>query len=113
VSPVLSSDGPFGLFADRLLLLELPNLPPAARRETVEFVCRRAGQTPTPLKIGVVVLALATDLGSRAIGADPVTGFLRDTRLPFVGELARMVRSLGFTYVWETWPDTAPTGAAA
>jgi hypothetical protein len=33
--------------------------------------------------------------------------------LPLVGELARLIRSLGFAFVWETWPDSSPTGAPA
>jgi hypothetical protein len=31
--------------------------------------------------------------------------------LPFVGEYPRLMRSLGFAYVWEHWPTTTPTGA--
>ena len=33
--------------------------------------------------------------------------------LPLVGEFPRLVRSLGFAYIWETWPDTSPSGAPA
>ena len=28
-----------------------------------------------------------------------------------LGEYVRLVRSLAYAYVWETWPDTAPDGA--
>ncbi len=107
----LSIEGPFGVFADRLLALELPELPDSARAESVAFVCRRAHQLPSPLRVGVTVLTIATGIGQRLIGPERVTGFLASTRLPFVGELARMVRSLGFAFIWETWPDTRPTGA--
>ena len=74
-------------------------------------MCRRADQVPSPLRIGVVTLTVATGVGQRTLGDERTTRFLRSTSLPFVAELARMVRSLGFTYVWETWPDTSPTGA--
>jgi hypothetical protein len=109
----LSSEGPFGRFADRLLAVELPDLPDAARADTVAFVCRRAAEIPSPLRIGVTVLTIACGVAERAVGIERTTAFLRSTRLPFVGELARMVRSLGFAYIWETWPSTSPAGAPA
>lgn len=107
----LAPDGPFGRFAERLLLLELPDLPAERLSVTVEFVCRRAQQVPDPLRLGVTVLALATGAAERAVEPDRVVAFMRTTELPLVGELARMVRSLAFAFVWETWPDTSPTGA--
>lgn len=97
--------------ADDLLARELPDLPPHRRARTVEFACRRAAQVPTPLRVGVVALSIGALLLRRVLGADRTTTFLQRTTLPVVGELARMVRSLGFAYVWETWPDTSPTGA--
>lgn len=108
----LSPEGPFGRFAERLLAVELPDLDPARRSETVMFVCRHADELPTPLLFGVATMSIGTGIVARAIGLERVTDLLRGTRLPFVGELARMVRSLGFTFVWETWPDTSPTGKA-
>jgi hypothetical protein len=113
VSASLSSDGPFGLFADRLLTLELPDLPPTSRLEAVEFVCRRARQVPTPLRLGIIVLSSGMGLAQRLLGLDRTTGFVRRSTLPLVGELPRMVRSLGFAYIWETWPETSPTGSPA
>ncbi|NNE10917.1 MAG: hypothetical protein HKN41_01575 [Ilumatobacter sp.] len=109
----LRTDGPFGRFADQLLTVELPDLPAERRQDTVGFVCRRACDVPGPLLIGVLALALATGVGQRVAGEARTTSFLRSTRLPFVGELARLVRSLGFAYVWETWPQTSPTGGVA
>ena len=111
--PLLSSEGPFGLFADRLLTLELPDLPPASRADVVAFVCRRANQVPSPLRVGVVGLSAGVGVAQRVLGLDRTTRLLRTTRLPFVGELSRMVRSLGFAYIWENWPDSSPTGAPA
>jgi hypothetical protein len=111
VSAVLSSEGPFGLFADRLLTLELPALPDSSRSDTVAFVCRRADQVPSPLRLGVMMLSVGVGIGQRVLGIDRTTSLLRDTTLPLVGELARMVRSLGFAYIWETWPDTLATGS--
>lgn len=109
----LSVAGGFGSFADALLATELPDLPPDRREATVAFVCRRAQEVPTPLRIGVTLLSIGTAVAQRVAGVDRTTTFLRATTVPFVGELARMVRSLGFAFVWETWPATSPTGAAA
>ena len=108
----LSVAGGFGIFADALLATELPDLPPDRREATVAFVCRRAQEVPTPLRIGVTLLSIGTAVAQRVAGVDRTTTFLRATTVPFVGELARMVRSLGFAFVWETWPATSPTGAA-
>ena len=107
----LRPTGPFGRFADDLLMTELPDLPADRRRETVAFVCRRAAQVPTPLRLGILALALGTGFAQRSIGRARTAAFLRGTTLPFVGELSRLVRSLGFTYVWETWPSTTESGA--
>lgn len=109
----LSVEGGFGVFADDLLGRELPGLPADRRAETVRFACRRAGEVPTPLRLGVMALSVGAAVLRRVIGADRTTAFLRTTSLPFVGELSRMVRSLGFAYVWETWPSTAPSGDPA
>lgn len=99
------------MFADDLLARELPDLPADRRAATVAFACRRAREVPTPLRLGVTGLSIAAAGLRRAAGPDRTTAFLQRTTLPFVGELARMVRSLGFAYVWETWPATAPSGA--
>lgn len=107
----LQIDGAFGSFADQLLADELPDLADERRHSTVEFVCRRAGALPSPLLIGVTLLSVGVSVAMRVGGRERTTAWLRRTTLPFVGELARMVRSLGFTYVWETWPDTTPSGA--
>ena len=107
----LSVEGGFGVFADSLLASELPDLPAERRDDTVAFVCGRAREVPTPLRLGVMALSFGAALGHRFAGVDRTTAFLQVTSLPFVGELSRMVRSLGFTFVWETWPTTSPTGA--
>jgi hypothetical protein len=112
VRPALDPDGSLGRFAARLLADELPDLPDDRRAMTVAFVCRRAGQIPGPLRVGVTSLALGSDAAGRVFGDERVVAFMRATRLPLVGELARMVRSLAVAFIWETWPGTSPTGAA-
>ena len=63
VSRQFTSDGALGLFADRLLTIELPDLPGPARADTVTFVCRRAKQMPSPLRIGLVLICTGVALG--------------------------------------------------
>ena len=94
-------------------MTELPDLAGDRRAETVAFVCRRAAQTPTPLRLGVIALSLGAGASQRLFGTPRTVSFFRGTSLPFVGELARLVRSLGFTYVWETWPATNESGGSA
>lgn len=110
ISSPLRPGGPFGRFADRLLVLELPDLSGPQRDETVAFVCRRADQMPTPLRLGLVMLTFVVAAAQRLVGPDRTTRVLAATTLPIVGELARMVRSLAVAYVWETWPTTSPSG---
>jgi hypothetical protein len=112
VPGVFGSTGPFGRFADDLLSIEFPDLPVDRRDETVGFVCRRAAQVPTPLLIGIGGLSVGLGVLQRTIGRDRTTRFLLRTTLPVVGELPRLVRSLAVAYIWETWPASAPTGAA-
>ncbi len=107
----LGADGPFAAFADDLIERELPELAHERRTATVQFVCRRVRALPSPLLIGVTLLAVGVGVGRRLFGPARVTTFLQRTRLPFVGELARLVRSLGVAFVWETWPDTEPSGS--
>jgi len=111
VSRQLTSDGALGQFANCLLTIELPDLPATARAETVAFVSRRANQMPSPLHLGVLLICTGVGFAQRVAGLDRTTRLLQDSRLPLLGELPRMVRSLGFAFIWETWPDTAPSGA--
>jgi len=113
LATVLSPRGPFGAFADWLLANELPGLPADRRNDVVAFTCRRAAQTPTPLRLGVTALSAGVGALTRVAGAARTGRFVRGSRLPFLGELPRMVRSLAFAYIWETWPTTQPDGSPA
>ena len=44
-------------------------------------------------------------------GTRHVVRVLASRPLPVAGEYARLVRSLTYAYVWETWPDTTRSGA--
>jgi hypothetical protein len=111
VSKQSTSDGALGQFADCLLTIELPDLPEPARIDTVAFVCRRANQIPSPLRLGLSLVCVGVGLLQRLAGVERTTRALQSSGLPLLGELPRMVRSLGFAYIWETWPDASPSGA--
>jgi hypothetical protein len=113
VLPSQPTIGPFTRFADRLLTLELPDLPNDRRLETVLFIERRVEQMPSPLRVGTTVLIFGLGLAQRVCDVDKSTAWLQSVRIPFVGELARLVRSLGLAYIWETWPNTTPSGMPA
>jgi hypothetical protein len=102
-----------GPFADRLLSLDLPTLPDDRRAEVVAFIARRVDGMPSVTRIGVVVLATAVRGVLALPGGSAVVPWLAGHPLPLLAEYVRLVRSLGYAYVWETWPATQPDGAAA
>ena len=102
-----------GPFADLLLTAELPQLSAVRRAEVVEFVQRRANGVPSFTRFGLTVIALLYR-GVMAIpGGRPAARFLASRPIPLLGEYPRLIRSLGFAYVWDRWPDTLPSGAAS
>ena len=102
-----------GPFADRLLALDLPDLPELRRSEVVDFTTRRVDGLPSVMRIGVLLIAALFRVLLVVPGGSAVIRFLARTPLPLLGEYVRLIRSLGYAYIWETWPETHPTGAAA
>ena len=102
-----------GPFAARLLAMDLPALPVERRDLVVEFTCRRVDGLPSVMRLGVVAIAVAVRGVLVGPWRDSVVRLLGRTALPLVGEYVRLVRSLGYAYVWETWPDTNPDGSSA
>ncbi len=100
-----------GPFADRLLASDLPGLDAVRRAAAVAFIVRRVDGLPSVTRLGVLLIATLV----RPLLALPeqarVVQRLGRTRLPLFGEYPRLVRSLGYAFVWETWPDTAPDGS--
>lgn len=100
-----------GPFAERLLDLDLPELPVERRADAISFAVRRIDGLPSVMHIGVLVIAVLFRLLLLLPGNDALVRFLAANPLPLLGEYVRLIRSLGYAYVWETWPDTLPTGA--
>jgi len=100
-------------YADALLARDLPALDPTRRAETVDFVALRVSTLPTPMLVGVSIVAWAFDLLLRLGSRRTFISLSTRVPIPFVSEYPRLIRSLAFAYVWERWPDTRPDGGRA
>lgn len=105
--------GPVAAFTEHLVGHDLPALPAERLDEVVAFAVRRVAALPTPMRLGVRVVAFVVDAGSRLLGRRRLTAFLADHPLPLFGEYVRLLRSLAYAYVWDTWPSTAVDGRPA
>jgi len=99
-----------GPFADVLLAGDLPDLSIDRRAEVVRFVERRAASVPSFTRFGVTAIGLLY----RTLMISPPGRFiarvLAARPLPILGDYPRLVRSLGYAYIWDRWPDTTPSG---
>ncbi len=98
-------------FTHRLLAVDLPGLTDLQRNEVARFTVRTIDELPSVLRIGVHFIAAPMRLVVLTPGSGRLLAWLIRHPLPLVGEYIRMVRSLAYTYVWETWPHTLPNGA--
>ena len=98
-------------FSDRLLAIDLPALPAERRNQAVQFASRRIATLPSPMRSGIAVVAVAVAGAGRLAGRRRVVGLLATRPVPVFGDYVRLVRSLSYAYVWETWPATAANGA--
>lgn len=109
--PSFPPSGPIAAFCDCLVAHDLPDLPAERRAAVVAFAGRRIAGLPTPMRVGVGAVSLAVDGASRVVGRPRLTSFLARHPVPFVGDYVRLVRSLALAHVWDSWPNTSPTGA--
>ena len=97
-------------FAERLLSMDLPRLPPDRRAAAVEFVARRTLVVPSFTRFGVTVIALVYRGLVAVPGGWAFARFSMSKPLPLLSDYPRLIRSLGYAYIWERWPDTLPNG---
>jgi len=97
-------------FADGLLETDLPLLTDERRHETVEFIGRRIRVLPSITRFGVLAIGVVVDVLGLVVGRPAARRFVTTVPLPLVSEYPRLVRSLGYAYIWETWPDTNVDG---
>ena len=107
----LQLDRIIGPFADLLLAADLPQLPVERRAEVVRFVQQRVNLVPSFTRFGITVIGLLYRALIAIPGGRRTAQLLASRPVPVLGEYPRLIRSLGYTYVWEQWPDTRPSGA--
>lgn len=98
-------------FAAKLLATDLPQLSDDRLRRTVEFIARRVESLPSFTRFGVTCIAAVYRVLLAVPGGWPVAKVLVRLPLPLMAEYPRLVRSLGYAFVWETWPGLQPDGA--
>jgi hypothetical protein len=98
-------------FAAALLAADLPRLSDDRLQRTVEFIARRVEVLPSFTRFGVTCIAAVFRVLLAVPGGWPVAKVLVRLPLPLVAEYPRLVRSLGYAFVWETWPELHPDGA--
>lgn len=112
MSDTVSTPSTVARFADGLLSNELPLLSDERRREAIDFIGRRVHVLPSLTRFGVLMIGRFVDLAGMLIGHSNVRRVVTTVPIPLLAEYPRLVRSLGFAYVWETWPDTTVDGAS-
>jgi hypothetical protein len=108
--PTFPPHGLIAEFCDELVAHDLPDLPTDRRVAVVAFAVRRIAGLPTPMHLGVGLVATVVGGLGALVGLDRVIGVLTRRPLPLLGEYVRLVRSLVYAYVWDTWPDTTTSG---
>ena len=102
---------PTARFAHALLAADLPALPMEQRRTTVQFIVGQVHTMPSLARFGVRAIGLGVDLLSRLAGFDRTICLVTKLPIPLLAEYPRLIRSLGYAYIWETWPATEVDGA--
>ena len=102
---------PVARFADALLSDDLPGLAEDRRLETIAFIERRVAVLPSFTRFGVIVIGAVIGVLSSVIGPSRLIGFVTSKPIPLVSEYPRLVRSLGYAFIWETWPATQTDGS--
>jgi hypothetical protein len=97
--------------ADVILRADLPGLPDDRRDRVVTFIVARCDGLPSVMRVGVAVIASVYRLLLGLPGGAGAVRFLATKPLPLLGEYPRLIRSLAFALVWETWPSTRPDGS--
>ncbi len=110
MSGTVSTPSTVARFADGLLTNELPLLSDERRLEVIEFIGRRVQVLPSLTRFGVLMIGRFVDVAGMIVGHANIRRLVTKLPIPLLAEYPRLVRSLGFAYVWETWPDTTVDG---
>ena len=105
-----SRPSPVERFAAALLSSDLPGLPGNHLEQTVKFIERRVIDLPSITRLGVRVIGRAVDVSGAVFGRQRTLAVVTARPLPLLADYPRLVRSLGYAYIWETWPSTQADG---
>jgi hypothetical protein len=111
--PPTAFTSPVGRFADALLARDLPALDVDRRAAAIDFVERRVAALPSVTRLGVTMISRVVDTVRRIVGEQRMLDLATRLPVPLWSEYPRLVRSLAYTYVWETWPGTRVDGASS
>ena len=100
-------------FARYLAGRELPGLRSTQCDAIVPFVSTRCAGLPSVMRFGVAVISVIFGVLLKVPGGHNIVAWLCDHPLPILGEYPRLIRSLTFAFVFETWPDTQVDGGRA
>ena len=104
---------PVARFADALLSHDLPALDAEPRRQTVASIEKRVAVLPSVTRFGVRLIGAAVDVLMRLVGSGRTIGVVTWKPIPLLSEYPRLVRSLGYAFIWETWTTTRVDGGAS
>ena len=110
MSDTVSTSRPVARFADGLLGADLPALAAERRAEAVAFIGRRVRVLPSITRFGVLGIGGFVEGLGMLIGHDRARRIAVSLPLPLLSEYPRLVRSLGYAFIWETWPATTVDG---
>jgi hypothetical protein len=108
--PTFPPRGLVAEFCEQVVAHDLPDLPPDRRAATVAFATRRIAGLPSPMKVAVGLVAIAVGGLGRVLGPGRLVALLATRPVPVAGEYVRLMRSLTYAFIWETWPDTSSSG---
>jgi hypothetical protein len=93
-----------------ILRSDLPKISADVAEQAANFTVRRIRTLPSHMRIGVTMIAAAVRLIG---GVSPEQFIVRisHTHLPLISEYFRLIRSLSYAFIWETWPDTRHDGS--
>ncbi len=84
--------------------------PDSNRCDAVAFIERRIRVLPSITRFGVQAIAAGVHAAGVTLGHARVRRVVLKLPLPLLTEYPRLIRSLGYAYIWETWPDTDVDG---
>lgn len=95
-----------------VLAHDFPDLPPERRCDVADFVAGRLDRLSGLTRLGVLISALTVNL-LITLTVPSLVARVSHLPIPILAEYFRLLRSLAYTYIWETWPNTSPSGSGA